>query len=263
LLLRPLARFPLFPSITLVVLLRVLIRHLRAPQRPSQYLLKSSPTPLEPSSPLPVSHLPPTFPPSALSPTPRAPLRTAPDSHTHSLLSMTLFPSAPERGAVPVFNSASPWASSGEDLKALWDCEATSAVTTRTCTLNGFDDDASKHQVRFLPMSRFSSSYPSCWRDRSPDLTATNGSDNAGHFLRPLRPIVVELLRLLPFPSRPIPQLYPPLPLYCFRATEEEQASHRQHHRHRGGDRSDARRPASVRGGAGDRRRGRVQCFVP
>ncbi|GAA6051065.1 hypothetical protein JCM3770_005481 [Rhodotorula araucariae] len=62
---------------------------------------------------------------------------------------MPLFPPAPARGAVPLLNSACPWASSAEDLAALWACPHTSAVTTRTCTLDGFADDASRHQVAF------------------------------------------------------------------------------------------------------------------
>ncbi|GAA5828776.1 hypothetical protein JCM11251_005870 [Rhodosporidiobolus azoricus] len=71
---------------------------------------------------------------------------------------MPLFPPNPAAGTVPVFNSACPWASSKEDLQALWDCEWTSAVTTRTCTLYGFPDDQSKHQVTFFGTSAQSSS---------------------------------------------------------------------------------------------------------
>ncbi|BGP40359.1 dihydroorotate dehydrogenase [Rhodotorula kratochvilovae] len=63
---------------------------------------------------------------------------------------MPLFPPAPPPGAVPVFNSACPWASSADDLKALWECPYASAVTTRTCTLNGFEDDQRRHQVAFF-----------------------------------------------------------------------------------------------------------------
>lgn len=60
---------------------------------------------------------------------------------------MPLFPSSPKKGEIPVYNSACPWASSADDLKALYLSPFTPAVTTRTCTLNGFADDASKHQV--------------------------------------------------------------------------------------------------------------------
>ena len=60
---------------------------------------------------------------------------------------MSLFPLSPASVAVPVFNSACPWASSAEDLTALYECPYTSAVTTRTATLKGFADDQTKHQV--------------------------------------------------------------------------------------------------------------------
>ncbi|GAA5857790.1 hypothetical protein JCM1840_000911 [Sporobolomyces johnsonii] len=63
---------------------------------------------------------------------------------------MPLFPAFPAKGHVPILNSACPWASSAEDLKALWDSPATAAVTTRTCTLRGFADDPTKHQVVFF-----------------------------------------------------------------------------------------------------------------
>ncbi|GAA5893426.1 hypothetical protein JCM8208_000792 [Rhodotorula glutinis] len=63
---------------------------------------------------------------------------------------MPLFPRSPSRGAVPLHNSACPWASSAEDLRALWECPYTSAVTTRTTTLHGFEDDSTKHQVVFF-----------------------------------------------------------------------------------------------------------------
>lgn len=71
---------------------------------------------------------------------------------------MPLFPSHPAADAVPVFNSACPWASSGEDLKALYNSPFTSAVTTRTSTLHGFPDDATKHQVAFFGRDAQSSS---------------------------------------------------------------------------------------------------------
>ncbi|BGP16501.1 hypothetical protein JCM10213_001162 [Rhodosporidiobolus nylandii] len=71
---------------------------------------------------------------------------------------MPLFPPSPAAGQVPILNSACPWASSEDDLRALWDCEATSAVTTRTATLNGFADDPAKHQVTFFGPSAQSSS---------------------------------------------------------------------------------------------------------
>ncbi|GAA5881848.1 hypothetical protein JCM16303_006480 [Sporobolomyces ruberrimus] len=51
---------------------------------------------------------------------------------------------------LPLLNSASPWASSREDLEELWRCEFTQAITTRTSTLEGYPDDPRKHQVAFF-----------------------------------------------------------------------------------------------------------------
>ncbi|GAA5983250.1 hypothetical protein JCM10908_000212 [Rhodotorula pacifica] len=63
---------------------------------------------------------------------------------------MSLFPRGPARGQVPILNSACPWASSEQDLATLWDDPYTSAVTTRTATLEGFPDRAELHQVAFF-----------------------------------------------------------------------------------------------------------------
>lgn len=46
----------------------------------------------------------------------------------------------------PLVNSANPWATSLEDLKALYECPNTGAVTTRTSLISGFAHDASRHQ---------------------------------------------------------------------------------------------------------------------
>lgn len=46
-----------------------------------------------------------------------------------------------------ICNSASPWASSFDDLSALYTSGHTQAVTTRTATLHGFAEDRSLHQV--------------------------------------------------------------------------------------------------------------------
>ncbi|KAJ9156339.1 Dihydroorotate dehydrogenase (fumarate) [Pleurostoma richardsiae] len=46
----------------------------------------------------------------------------------------------------PLINSANPWATSLEDLKALYECPSTGAVTTRTTLLDGFPHDPAKHQ---------------------------------------------------------------------------------------------------------------------
>lgn len=50
----------------------------------------------------------------------------------------------------PLLNSASPWATTEEDLQALYDCPHTGAVTVRTSLLDGFDDNCAIHQYAFL-----------------------------------------------------------------------------------------------------------------
>lgn len=50
----------------------------------------------------------------------------------------------------PLLNSANPWATTKSDLLALYDSPYTGAITTRTSTLSGFDEDESKHQYCFL-----------------------------------------------------------------------------------------------------------------
>ena len=50
----------------------------------------------------------------------------------------------------PLLNSASPWATTYEDLKALYDCPYTGAVTVRTSLLQGFNHDESVHQYCFF-----------------------------------------------------------------------------------------------------------------
>ncbi|KAB5577543.1 dihydroorotate oxidase [Coniochaeta sp. 2T2.1] len=50
----------------------------------------------------------------------------------------------------PLLNSANPWATTLEDLQALYACPSTGAVTTRTSMLNGFAHDDTKHQYVFF-----------------------------------------------------------------------------------------------------------------
>ena len=52
----------------------------------------------------------------------------------------------------PLINTSCAWASDESQLTALFDCPYTGAVTTRTATLRGFDEDAS-HTVAFLKHS--------------------------------------------------------------------------------------------------------------
>jgi len=50
----------------------------------------------------------------------------------------------------PLLNSASPWATTYEDLKALYSCPFTGAVTIRTCLLKAFQHDHNVHQYAFF-----------------------------------------------------------------------------------------------------------------
>jgi dihydroorotate dehydrogenase (fumarate) len=50
----------------------------------------------------------------------------------------------------PLLNSASPWATTYEDLKALYSCPFTGAITVRTSLLKGFRHDHSVHQYAFF-----------------------------------------------------------------------------------------------------------------
>lgn len=60
----------------------------------------------------------------------------------------------------PLLNSASPWATSLEDLQALYECESTGAVTTRTSMLGGFPHDDKQHQYVFFNCSDHGSAAP-------------------------------------------------------------------------------------------------------
>ncbi|KAI2639011.1 dihydroorotate dehydrogenase [Hypomontagnella submonticulosa] len=50
----------------------------------------------------------------------------------------------------PLLNSANPWATSLDDLRALFECPSTGAVTTRTALLGGFAHDPAVHQYAFF-----------------------------------------------------------------------------------------------------------------
>lgn len=58
----------------------------------------------------------------------------------------------------PILNSANPWATTLEDLQALYACESTGAVTTRTALIKGFDHDPSKHKYIFFETRDLASS---------------------------------------------------------------------------------------------------------
>ncbi|KAI9851984.1 MAG: dihydroorotate dehydrogenase [Vezdaea acicularis] len=50
----------------------------------------------------------------------------------------------------PILNSASLWATTVEELRALYECDFTGAVTTRTCTLGGFNHNENVRQQAFF-----------------------------------------------------------------------------------------------------------------
>lgn len=50
----------------------------------------------------------------------------------------------------PLLNSSNPWATTTADLQALFNCEHTGAITTRTSLLKGFEHDDAIHQYTFF-----------------------------------------------------------------------------------------------------------------
>ncbi|KAI5819163.1 hypothetical protein BZA77DRAFT_178395 [Pyronema omphalodes] len=60
---------------------------------------------------------------------------------------------APLKLSPPLLNSASPWATTAEDITALYECPHTGAVTTRTSLLSGFPHDPTHHQHTFFNSS--------------------------------------------------------------------------------------------------------------
>lgn len=50
----------------------------------------------------------------------------------------------------PLLNSANPWATTKEDLAALYNCPHTGAITIRTALANGFEHDDAVHQYCFF-----------------------------------------------------------------------------------------------------------------
>ena len=86
----------------------------------------------------------------------------------------------------PLLNSACPWATTQDDLKRLYECPHTGAVTTRTCTLNGFNHDPVINQYAF-----FDSRTNAPLNDRSP--LANSSINTLGYSPLPLE----EYLRII------------------------------------------------------------------
>jgi dihydroorotate dehydrogenase (fumarate) len=73
----------------------------------------------------------------------------------------------------PLLNSACPWATTLDDLRRLYQCPSTGAVTTRTSLIKGFDHDPAKHQFFFFDAARGGAGDPSA---SSPTLNASINS---------------------------------------------------------------------------------------
>jgi dihydroorotate dehydrogenase (fumarate) len=58
----------------------------------------------------------------------------------------------------PLLNSANPWATTYEQLKELYECPSTGAITTRTCILEGFAHSDEIHQFGFYDTATYSAS---------------------------------------------------------------------------------------------------------
>ena len=72
----------------------------------------------------------------------------------------------------PLLNSANPWCSSLEQLKELYDCRHTGAVTTRTSLPGGFPNDEEIHQFAFYN--------PSTHKAEPANLDGQNKPDDSG-----------------------------------------------------------------------------------
>ncbi|KAH7030753.1 uncharacterized protein B0I36DRAFT_322383 [Microdochium trichocladiopsis] len=66
----------------------------------------------------------------------------------------------------PLLNSANPWATTLSDLRELWACPHTGAVTTRTALLGGFAHDGQRHRFCLFDAARFGSVSASSDRER-------------------------------------------------------------------------------------------------
>ncbi|KAI0007924.1 dihydroorotate dehydrogenase [Xylariaceae sp. FL0662B] len=87
----------------------------------------------------------------------------------------------PIRIVPPLLNSANPWATTLEDLKALFECPFTGAVTTRTTLLNGFAHDPSLHQYTFFNPSTHTSSSAQISAPASTDTGENASLNNLGY----------------------------------------------------------------------------------
>ena len=89
----------------------------------------------------------------------------------------------------PLLNSANPWATTIDDIRSLYESPYTGAVTTRTCTLNGFAHDNTIHQYTFFDPQALNSS-----SDPAASVNNTGSLNTLGYSPIPL-PKLVELLK--------------------------------------------------------------------
>lgn len=83
----------------------------------------------------------------------------------------------------PLVNSSNPWATSLEDLTALYECPHTGAVTTRTSLLTGFPHDPSQHQFTLFDAATHKSQQ---------DQSKLTGHENASLNTLGYSPITLE-----------------------------------------------------------------------
>ncbi|OTA70186.1 FMN-linked oxidoreductase [Hypoxylon sp. EC38] len=82
----------------------------------------------------------------------------------------------------PLLNSANPWATTLEDLKALFECPSTGAVTTRTALLDGFPHHPGMHQYTFFnPSTNLPGGQVSTKQSATPEQGATASLNNMGY----------------------------------------------------------------------------------
>ena len=124
----------------------------------------------------------------------------------------------------PLLNSANPWATSREDLQALYDCPYTGALTTRTFITNGFDHDDTVHQYCFFDVkqqwlkaySNAHSHLPSSTDEYASSLNTLGYSPlSTQDYLQIVNDIVVSSTN----PAKPV--------IFSVTGTAEEVASHR------------------------------------
>ncbi|KAG7121235.1 hypothetical protein HYQ44_004115 [Verticillium longisporum] len=79
----------------------------------------------------------------------------------------------------PLLNSANPWATTLEDLQAIFDSPHTAAITTRTTLLDGFEHDDAVHQYAFFSPTTSLASSSARQRAKGESAPAINPQEHA------------------------------------------------------------------------------------